>query len=85
MATWVNHAYMEQADPAARLAMARAYLTEINAEIQANVSAGSMSRTNDSLLQLRASVREDIKDLEKLLGVGAGTMTSPVMKAVMGE
>lgn len=67
---WTNAGYWEQSNDTARLSMARAFLTEVNSAITADVSADGKSRSSAGLMQLRESVLRDIALFERRTGQG---------------
>lgn len=70
--SWTNSGYQEQTTAAARLTMARAFITELNNAITAKAKGNGEEIDPSTLVQLMASVKTDIKALEKEANAEAG-------------
>jgi len=76
---WIYHDYDEQSTDSARLARLRMHISEVNQQIQSNLSNGDQSKDNGLLVEYRKQLIEERKQLESK----AGTVDSdsPKVKA----
>lgn len=66
---WTYHDYEEQATDELRLARLRCHITEVNAQVQANVSfAGGNRRENDHLIEYLKVLRAERDRLQRATG-----------------
>lgn len=61
---WTYHDYEEQETDALRLARLRRHITEVNAKVSADVSAGAYSRSSHPLTTYLAQLHDRRKELE---------------------
>lgn len=82
--TWTNAGYLEQTTPSARLAMARAFITEINNAITARARGNGEELDPSTLVELLKSVKADLPTLQNEAdvdnGVGLPRMISTVTR-----
>jgi hypothetical protein len=82
--TWTNSGYSEQATPAARLTMARAFVTELHNAITARAKGNGEEVDPATIVELLGLVKADLPGLEKesnaASGVGLPRLISTVTR-----
>lgn len=67
---WTYNDFESQSSDAARLSRLRLHLTEVRAEVFADIGSESKSRSNSVLVQYLAQLEDRRKELEQTAGTG---------------
>jgi len=78
---WTYHAFEEEATDSARLTMLRRHITEVNAKMNADISASGYSRSTSTLQQYLKELHDRRKELEASAGMASNGGTSFARRA----